>query len=78
MNCTTIRLFARGCAALVILASAASGARATTIVAAKTDNLLHNQTALLLKGVLLYRSGHDGHERIVINVPYRPRISNAQ
>ena len=44
MNCTTIRLFARGCAALVILASAASGARATTIVAAKTDNLLHNQT----------------------------------
>ncbi|MBN8548828.1 MAG: APC family permease [Deltaproteobacteria bacterium] len=38
-------------------------------------NLLHNQTALLLKGVLLYRGSHSGHERIVINVPYRPRIS---
>jgi hypothetical protein len=37
-------------------------------------NLLHNQTALLLKGVLLYRSSHSGNERIVINVPYRPRL----
>lgn len=38
-------------------------------------NLLHNQTALLLKGVLLYRSNHEGIERIVINVPYRPRLA---
>ncbi len=37
-------------------------------------NLLHNQTALLLKGVLLYRSNRRGNERIVINVPYRPKI----
>lgn len=38
-------------------------------------NLLHNQTALLLKGFLLYRSKHSGPERIVINVPYRPRLT---
>lgn len=34
-------------------------------------NLLHNQTALMLKAVLLYRSSHTGHERIVINVPFK-------
>jgi amino acid transporter len=38
-------------------------------------HILHNQTALLLKGVLLYRSTNLGHERIVINVPYRPLLS---
>lgn len=35
------------------------------------QNLLHNQTALLLKAHLLYRNKHPGHSRIVINVPYR-------
>ncbi|MBX7143171.1 MAG: APC family permease [Oligoflexia bacterium] len=36
------------------------------------QNLLHNQTALLLKGVLLYKGSGVGNQRIVINVPYRP------
>lgn len=35
------------------------------------QNLLHNQTSLLLKAALLYKDPHPGKERIVINVPYR-------
>lgn len=35
------------------------------------QNLLHNQTTLQLKAVLLFREAHNGVSRIVINVPYR-------
>jgi amino acid transporter len=37
------------------------------------QNLLHNQTALLLKAELLYRKSPAGDSRIVIDVPYRLR-----
>ena len=37
------------------------------------ENLLHNQTALLLKAELLLRKGPRGDNRIVIDVPYRLR-----
>jgi amino acid transporter len=33
-------------------------------------NLLHNQTALLVKRALLYRRGHNGNSRVLIDVPY--------
>jgi hypothetical protein len=34
------------------------------------QNLLHNQTTLVLKAVLLFRQEHQGTPRVVINVPY--------
>jgi amino acid transporter len=34
------------------------------------QNLLHNQTTLLLKAVLLFRQARSGDARVVINVPY--------
>lgn len=37
------------------------------------ENLLHNQTALMLKAELLLRKGPRGDNRIVIDVPYRLR-----
>ncbi len=37
------------------------------------QNLLHNQTALLLKAELLFRKTPEGGNRIVIDVPYRLR-----
>ena len=37
------------------------------------ENLLHNQTALMLKAELLLRKGPRGDSRIVIDVPYRLR-----
>ena len=37
------------------------------------ENLLHNQTALMLKAELLLRKGPKGGNRIVIDVPYRLR-----
>jgi len=33
-------------------------------------DLLHNQTALLLKTVLLYRRNRTAEERVIIDVPY--------
>ena len=36
-------------------------------------HLLHNQTALLLKAVLLYRRGRAREERVIIDVPYHLR-----
>jgi amino acid transporter len=35
------------------------------------QNLLHNQTAWLLKTTLLYRRNRRGYQRIIIDVPYR-------
>jgi amino acid transporter len=35
------------------------------------QQLLHNQTSLLIKTALLYRRRTPGHQRIVIDVPYR-------
>jgi hypothetical protein len=35
------------------------------------QNLLHNQTAWLLKTALLYRRNWRGYQRIIIDVPYR-------
>jgi amino acid transporter len=35
------------------------------------QNLLHNQSALLLKAALLFRRGPDGRNRIVVDVPYQ-------
>jgi hypothetical protein len=37
------------------------------------ENLLHNQTALLLKAEMLMRKGPRGQNRVVIDVPYRLR-----
>ena len=37
------------------------------------QNLLHNQTTLLLKAVLLFRQERHSAPRVVINVPYRLR-----
>jgi hypothetical protein len=37
------------------------------------ENLLHNQTALLLKAEMLMRKGPRGENRVVIDVPYRLR-----
>jgi hypothetical protein len=37
------------------------------------QNLLHNQTTLLLKAVLLFRQARGGDARVVINVPYHLR-----
>src|SRR4029434_4031626 len=34
------------------------------------QNLLHNQTNLMLTAVLLFRQEHNGSPRVVINVPY--------
>jgi Amino acid permease len=39
------------------------------------QNLLHNQTTLMLKAVLLFRQEENGAPRIVINVPYHLRRS---
>ena len=35
------------------------------------QNLLHNQTTLMLKAVLLFRQEQNTAPRVVINVPYR-------
>ena len=35
--------------------------------------LLHNQTAQLLKDVLIYERGHSATDRVVIDVPYHLR-----
>jgi amino acid transporter len=35
--------------------------------------LLHNQTARLIKRALLYRRGHNGKDRVIIDVPYHLR-----
>lgn len=37
------------------------------------QNLLHNQSALLLKAALLFKQGPDGRNRIVVDVPYQLR-----
>jgi hypothetical protein len=37
------------------------------------QHLLHNQTTLLLKAVLLFHQGCNGEARVVINVPYHLR-----
>ncbi len=42
------------------------------------ENLLHNQTALMLKAELLMRKGPRGDNRIVIDVPYRLRKGGLQ
>jgi len=34
------------------------------------ENLLHNQTAWLIKAALLYRRRHLGFQRTIIDVPY--------
>src|SRR3954462_667099 len=44
MSFSTSRILGCGCAALLIFVCAAGDARAATIIAAQTDNLLHNQT----------------------------------
>ncbi len=44
MSFSTSRILGYGFAALLIFVCAADDARAATIIAAKTDNLLHNQT----------------------------------
>ena len=36
-------------------------------------HLLHNQTAFLLKNILVYQSGKTGRDRVIINVPYHLR-----
>lgn len=36
-------------------------------------HLLHNETAFLLKNVLVYQSGKTGLDRVIINVPYHLR-----
>ena len=36
-------------------------------------NLLHNQTAVLLKATLLYRRNQAREERVIIDVPYHLR-----
>jgi amino acid transporter len=36
-------------------------------------HLLHNQTAFLLKNILIYQSGKTGRDRVIINVPYHLR-----
>ena len=37
------------------------------------QDLLHNQTARLIKRVLIYRRGHPGKDRLIIDVPYHLR-----
>jgi len=37
------------------------------------QDLLHNQTARLIKRVLIYRRGHTGKDRLIIDVPYHLR-----
>lgn len=37
------------------------------------QNLLHNQTALVMKTILTYRWGTNGRDRVIINVPFRLR-----
>jgi hypothetical protein len=34
------------------------------------QDLLHNQTARFIKGVLIYRRGQTGKDRLIIDVPY--------
>jgi hypothetical protein len=34
------------------------------------QNLLHNQTAWLLKAALLYRRSQRGYRRVIIDIPY--------
>jgi amino acid transporter len=40
------------------------------VPARRWHHLLHNQTAFLLKTILVYRSGASDEDRVVINVPY--------
>lgn len=43
-------------------------------VAAKWwQDLLHNQTARLIKNALIYRRGKTGKDRVIIDVPYHLR-----
>jgi len=37
------------------------------------QDLLHNQTARFIKGVLIYRRGQTGRDRLIIDVPYHLR-----
>jgi hypothetical protein len=37
------------------------------------QELLHNQTARLIKRALIYRRGQTGKDRVVIDVPYHLR-----
>ncbi len=39
------------------------------------QNLLHNQTAWLLKAALLYRRRRRGYQRVIIDVPYHLKHS---
>lgn len=34
------------------------------------QDLLHNQTARLIKNALIYRRGQTGKDRVIIDVPY--------
>jgi amino acid transporter len=40
------------------------------VTATRWHSLLHNQTAQLLKGVLVYQRGHAAKDRVIIDVPY--------
>jgi hypothetical protein len=37
------------------------------------QDLFHNQTARLIKRVLIYRRGHTGKDLLIIDVPYHLR-----
>jgi len=37
------------------------------------QDLLHNQTARLIKNALIYRRGQTGKDRVIIDVPYHLR-----
>jgi hypothetical protein len=38
------------------------------------QNLLHNQTAQLIKAALLYGRRRSGGERVIVDVPYHLRM----
>ncbi|UCC75884.1 MAG: hypothetical protein JSW37_10235, partial [Anaerolineales bacterium] len=40
------------------------------VPAAWWHNLLHNQTARLIKAALIYRRGRTGKDRVIIDIPY--------
>lgn len=43
------------------------------VAARRWHELLHNQTARLIKNALIYRRGHTGVDRVIIDVPYHLR-----
>ena len=43
------------------------------VAARRWQELLHNQTARLIKNALIYRRGHTGVDRVIIDVPYHLR-----